>query len=46
MTLLAPIGTERVLVCITAQSNSERLIDAKTKIADEENADSSILNVK
>lgn len=41
----APIGTERVIVCITAQSNSERLIDAAAKIADEENAEFHILNV-
>lgn len=41
----APVGTNRVLVCITAQSNSERLIDAAAEIADRENAEFHILNV-
>jgi K+-sensing histidine kinase KdpD len=41
----APKGTHRVLVCITAQSNSERLIDAAALVADKNNAEFHILNV-
>lgn len=41
----APEGTKKVLVCITAQSNSERLIDSAALIADESNAEFHILNV-
>lgn len=41
----APEGTKKVLVCITAQSNSERLIDYASLIADENNAEFHILNV-
>lgn len=42
---LAPEGTHKVLVCITAQSNSERLIDAAASVADKNNAEFHILNV-
>jgi len=41
----APVGTHKVLVCITAQSNSERLIDAAAMVADKNNAEFHILNV-
>lgn len=41
----APEGAHKVLVCITAQSNSEKLIDAAAKVADKNNAEFHILNV-
>ncbi|MEA4973872.1 MAG: hypothetical protein VB119_11985 [Candidatus Metalachnospira sp.] len=43
--LTAPDGTQKVLVCITVQSNSEKLIDAAAVVADKNNAEFHILNV-
>ena len=41
----APIGTLRVAVCITAQHNSQRLIDTAAEYADKQNAELHILHV-
>ena len=41
----APMGTNKVVACITAQYNSERLIDTAAEVADKFNADLHILHV-
>lgn len=41
----APVGTNKVVVCITAQNNSERLIDTAAELADRFNAELHILHV-
>ena len=41
----APLGTDRIAACITAQSNSERLIDEAAEVADRLNGELHILNV-
>ncbi len=41
----APVGTNKVVVCITAQQNSERLINEASAEADKLNAELHILNV-
>ena len=40
---LAPFGTNKVVACITAQYNSERLIDTAAEVADRFNAELHIL---
>ena len=41
----APKGTDKVVACITAQYNSERLIDTAAEVADKFNAELHILHV-
>lgn len=41
----APMGTNKVVACITAQYNSERLIDTAAEVADKFNAELHILHV-
>ena len=41
----APVGTDKVVACITAQYNSERLIDTAAEVADKFNAELHILHV-
>lgn len=41
----APEGTNKVVACITAQYNSERLIDTAAEVADRFNAELHILHV-
>lgn len=41
----APFGTNKVVACITAQNNSERLIDTAAEVADKFNAELHILHV-
>ncbi|GFI61466.1 hypothetical protein IMSAG049_00625 [Clostridiales bacterium] len=41
----APVGTNRVAACITAQYNSERIIDEAAEVADRLNAEFHILHV-
>ena len=41
----APFGTNKVVACITAQYNSERLIDTAAEVADRFNAELHILHV-
>ncbi len=40
-----PVGTNRIVVCITVQYNSERLIDTAADVADRLNAELHILHV-
>ena len=42
---VAPKGTDKVVACITAQYNSERLIDTAAEVADKFNAELHILHV-
>ena len=42
----APVGTNKVVACITAQYNSERLIDTAAEVADKFNAELHILHVE